>query len=191
MDWGATTSTGLVRSHNEDRWVHLRRRAFAVADGVGGYEGGDRAATAAVERFTEIAGTSTRRSETAWRQVVGDINTHVIGALAAAGLDAGGTTFLAAIVEADLATVLSVGDFASAPDEAWPTRSTHLRSHAGDGDACRRCPGWERGTRPGALTSYLGIAPDLLRVDVATYEVRPDDCVMLCSNTFTDRSQTM
>ena len=57
MDWGAATSTGLVRSHNEDRWVHLGDAAFAVADGMGGYEGGDRAATAAVERFTELAGT--------------------------------------------------------------------------------------------------------------------------------------
>ena len=112
---------------------------------------------------------------------MGDINTHVIGALAAAGLDAGGTTFVAAIVEADLATVLSVGDSRVlrmrhgqldqlTSDHTLATEMRAAGVQGGNGGLVR------------ALTSYLGIAPDLLRVDVATYEVRPDDCVMLCSD---------
>lgn len=181
VDWAAATSVGLVRTRNEDRWIHLGTVAFSVADGMGGYEGGDLAAATAVERFAEVAGESTRRSEVAWRQVVSDINVRVRDTLIAEGLDAGGTTFIAAILDADLATVLSVGDSRVlrmrhgqldqlTSDHTLATEMRAAGVQGGSGGLVR------------ALTSYLGIAPDLLRVDVATFEVRSGDSLMLCSD---------
>lgn len=180
-DWGVATAVGAVRSHNEDRWVHVGTNAFAVADGMGGYEGGDLAANAAVQRFAEAAGTGTERSETAWRHFVGDANDHVRRTLHEAGLEAGGTTFVAVILDADLVTVLSVGD-----SRVLRMRHGQLDQLTSDHTLATemRAAGVEGGSGGlvRALTSYLGIAPDLLRVDVATYEVRAGDCLMLCSD---------
>ncbi len=180
-DWGAATSIGLVRQRNEDRWINLGTAAFAVADGMGGYEGGDLAATSAVEGFIEAVSASSRRSEVAWRQVVSTINDRVRTTLAMAGLDAGGTTFVAVILDADLATVLSAGD-----SRVLRMRNDQLDQLTTDHTLATemRAAGVQGGNSGlvRALTSYLGIAHDLLRVDVATYEVRPGDCLMLCSD---------
>ena len=180
-DWGAATSVGLVRQRNEDRWVHIGRAAFSVADGMGGYEGGDLAAASAVEGFAESAGASTSRSETAWRHIVWDLNRRVRATLRTAGLDVGGTTFVAVILDGDLATVLNVGDSRVfrmrrgqldqlTSDHTLATEMRAAGVHSGEGGLVR------------ALTSYLGIADELLRVDVASYEVRSGDCLMLCSD---------
>jgi protein phosphatase len=53
---GGATDTGLVRAHNEDRYL-ADERLFAVADGVGGHKAGEVASQTAVEtlqrEFTE------------------------------------------------------------------------------------------------------------------------------------------
>ncbi|MBV9412651.1 MAG: serine/threonine-protein phosphatase, partial [Acidimicrobiia bacterium] len=53
---GGATDTGLVRDHNEDRYL-AQDRLFAVADGVGGHKAGEVASQTAVDtlarEFTE------------------------------------------------------------------------------------------------------------------------------------------
>jgi serine/threonine protein phosphatase PrpC len=51
---GAATDVGLIRERNEDRfWADLDRGVFVVADGVGGYAGGELAAQTAVDTIRE------------------------------------------------------------------------------------------------------------------------------------------
>lgn len=63
MEWSARSSVGLVRSDNEDRWAvqsfpDQKACLAMVADGIGGYEGGELASTLAVKwatRYIEAA----------------------------------------------------------------------------------------------------------------------------------------
>jgi protein phosphatase len=56
LRWGAATDVGRVRTNNEDA-LFTSDRLFAVADGMGGHQGGEVASTVALstldERFTE------------------------------------------------------------------------------------------------------------------------------------------
>ena len=55
FDTGASTHKGMVRSHNEDRFfVDPAVGAWAVADGVGGHEGGQFASTTVVEALKSM-----------------------------------------------------------------------------------------------------------------------------------------
>ncbi len=57
---GASTDTGLVRDHNEDRyWMDPARGAFLVVDGVGGQAAGERAADIAVSAIRDAIAGST------------------------------------------------------------------------------------------------------------------------------------
>src|SRR5947209_9484240 len=55
---GGATDTGLVRDHNEDRFL-IDDRLFAVADGVGGHKAGEVASQTAVETLHRAFGEPT------------------------------------------------------------------------------------------------------------------------------------
>lgn len=179
-DWGAATSIGLVRQANEDRWIHIGSNAFAVADGMGGHSGGELAAATAVEAFVAIVGGDAALSN--GEQPFHEINRQVRAALHQAGFDGGGSTLSSVVLDADAVSVINIGD----------SRVLRLRNGSLDQlttDHTLRAEMRESGLSvPGsdrmrnALTSYLGIAPDLLRVDMVVHDVRPGDSYLLCSD---------
>ena len=107
FDWGAASSVGVRRARNEDRYIRARSvPAFALADGMGGHDGGDVAATVAVARFAELVETHRGR----WDAMMRCINVAVREALRDVGHGAGGSTLCAAIVDDGTIDVISVGD---------------------------------------------------------------------------------
>lgn len=68
---GSRTDTGLVREVNEDSLL-AEAPVFVVADGMGGYEAGDRASAAVVDAFRGLVGTP-------WAEVA-DIRDALVGA---------------------------------------------------------------------------------------------------------------
>lgn len=181
VDWAARTDAGAVRQRNEDAWAQADGRTFAVADGMGGHEGGALASRLAVRGFVEAG----RRAEGRWVDVVAQVNRDVRAATRAAGHDRAGTTLVALVVGAHRATVLSVGDSRVMRCRGGVVE-TLTRDHtvraamlaAGvDADAERA-----RGVRTGGLTAFVGTTPERLQVEVVDVDLAPGDRFLLCSD---------
>lgn len=175
-DWAARSEAGPSRDHNEDRWGHQCGVRFALADGMGGHSDGERAAT--IVRDGTLEGTI----ET-WPQLLRRLNDQVRHGHRTSGRSAG-TTLVALEVHHGRATVVSVGD-----SRVYRCRSGRLEQLTEDHtlrgdlmsagiDADRHADAREsRG-----LTSYLGIDPARLRIDVIDVPVAAGDRFLLCSD---------
>ena len=62
LHWGSATDIGLVRETNQDSWL-VANPLFAVADGMGGHQGGEVASATALEILAATFGTSTTRDD--------------------------------------------------------------------------------------------------------------------------------
>ena len=171
--WAARSQVGSRRRENQDRWDHRGQQRFLLADGMGGHADGGVAAAAACAVLRD-AGVGS------WRDRVVVAN-GAVRARAAAGA---GTTVLVLEVVGGRATVVSVGD-----SRLYRVRAGRLEQLTEDHtlrgelltagiDADRHAP--ERQTR--GLTSYLGIDPRRLRVDVVDVPVAAGDRFLLCSD---------
>ena len=110
VGWGATTSQGAVRSHNEDSW-YAGGRVFVVADGMGGHQRGEAASRVVAQAFTALAGDEWLTAH-ALCEVLGRAADEV-SALAAAGPPPGTTVVgvgLASQEGAPCWLVFNVGD---------------------------------------------------------------------------------
>lgn len=185
VEWGAATTPGIRRRVNEDAWSR-RDDLFALADGMGGRGGGALAARVAVDGLIERAA---HRPDD-WERTVHDVNDAVRQAGAAQGIEALGTTLLAAYVTGSLVTIVHVGD-----SRAY--RLTHVfdegdrldqLTHDHDVRAELLAAGLDvrdyrdRGVAIHGLTSFVGGEPDGLRVDVVAVPVRSGDRILLCTD---------
>ncbi len=181
VDWGAATSTGSRRHGNEDAWGR-DESTFAVADGMGGQHGGAFAAQTAIERFFDrVAGRAVD-----WRREVFALNGDVRAAARQHHIERIGTTLLAATVVAGRATVVHVGDsraYRRTIDGRLDvlTSDHNVRSEllaAGLEVGEYRA----RGVALHGLTSFIGLDPASLRVDVFDVALRPGDRLLLCTD---------
>lgn len=181
-DWSGGTDVGTVRARNEDAWDVLDDRLFVVADGIGGHEGGEVAARAAVDNV--LAGgdgfTEANASEIAARA-----NTAVRHAGLSAGFETFGTTIVALAAHRHHVVVLGVGD-----SRAYRIREGELeqltRDHTvrnellASGVPLERAQ--ESNIRLDALTSSLGRGDEAPVVHAASYSVMAGDRFLLCSD---------
>jgi serine/threonine protein phosphatase PrpC len=169
----ARSDAGKVRGNNEDRWLVRDQRGvllLAVADGVGGEAGGERASAAAVDaladRFYSALATQDLRSSlgTALREA----NDAVVRGAGERG-DRSATTLVVAAVRGGEATIANVGD-----SRAYLVRKRRARQvttdHSGTGEhEITRFVGDERGVQP----------------DVFVETLRAGDRLVLCSDGLT------
>jgi protein phosphatase len=108
LEHGAATDVGRVREVNEDACL-AAPPVFVVADGMGGYDGGDVASAIVVEEFRRLAdaGYDPRRGAEAVATTLADCQARIAAYIAeqraagAAGYQAGTTAVVALLVEDD------------------------------------------------------------------------------------------
>lgn len=181
---GATTDVGIVREQNEDGYL-VRAPIYAVADGMGGHQGGEVASRLALE-------TVDRRSredhEVDLRVAVRDANRVVLEqASGDTNLSGMGTTLTLLRVEGPRVRLAHVGD-----SRAYLLRDEELRQLTVDHTLVNRMVKEGKLTENEArihphrsiLTRALGVDGDL-EVDMFTVDVDPGDRILLCSDGLT------
>ncbi len=186
------SDVGLVRTNNEDSTLCValdgdegRQWLLAVADGVGGVDGGEVASTAVVSELeayvTHFRDGGERDAETLLREGVAAAREEFTAYAATEGLGGAGTTLVAAVVDADpgslpTVTVLNVGD-----SRAYVCGSDGLRRLTTD-----HTVGRERdvGGRYGhVLSRWVGVES---RVDPDVFVEPLDGTLLLCSDGLTN-----
>lgn len=194
LQMASRTDTGRMRQRNEDACLFDDASRWAVlADGMGGYQGGDVASRLVVDslaaslRGSEATSVSQMLAEL--RQATMRANTDVIAAARKdRDLHGMGSTVVASRFHDNTLLVSHVGDsrmYRYRPDELVQlTRDHSLLQEQVDGgmmsaDEARVAPGRS------LLTRALGVEPAVVP-DVALHEARVGDVYLLCSDGLTD-----
>ncbi|HQR46787.1 MAG TPA: Stp1/IreP family PP2C-type Ser/Thr phosphatase [Thermoanaerobaculia bacterium] len=198
------TDVGRKRKHNEDAYlVDAERGLFVVADGMGGHAAGEVASRITVESMQEFIASSDDATDSSWpfgqgnraasggnrlTAAVEKANEKVMRAVASRPeLKGMGTTVVAALVEAQRATLVHVGD-----SRAYLFRDGELRRLTDDHSWVQEQVNAgilsedEAKSHPlkNVVTRALGGSPHV-SVDLIEVPLRPGDRFLLCSDGLT------
>ena len=185
LDWGASSSVGLKRHTNEDRYGH-EGASFAVADGMGGRSGGAEAAQRAIVLALKYSNALWEGASPAeWRALVRIVNVKVRAAMKSQGFTKAGCALTMATVEAGRVIAVHAGDTRLYELNRGTLRLlTHdhdLRSELTDlGSGLDQAAA--RGLPLSGLTSYIGKPDESLRVDVFEWRPAPGTRLLLCTD---------
>lgn len=180
---GAATDTGRVREHNEDSYL-AAAPLFAVADGMGGHQGGEVASRVALETIDQLGADD----EVALPQAVREANRAVLDRAARdRGLAGMGTTLTALVLKDNGIDLAHVGD-----SRAYLLRDGELQQLTEDHTLVHRMVLEGKLSEDEAkihphrsiLTRALGVESSV-EVDGVALQVRPGDRVLLCSDGLT------
>ncbi|HEU4961568.1 MAG TPA: protein phosphatase 2C domain-containing protein [Sphingomonas sp.] len=179
----ARAHLGLVRSVNEDRLLERPDRGlWAVADGMGGHEGGDIAATTAVRALERTANRPGRIGIGDVEQALNTANLHIFEHFGRKG--SSGSTVAGLMIGDDVATVFWIGD-----SRVYRYRGDRLELLTHDHslvqdlvDAKVLTPDQAR-RHPNAhvITRALG-AGETMRLDVKSLPLMAGDRFLLCTD---------
>ncbi|AUV81922.1 hypothetical protein C2R22_09885 [Salinigranum rubrum] len=192
VETAVESDAGLVRTNNEDSTLRValdgdegRQWLLAVADGVGGVDGGEVASTAVVSELAAYAkhlrDAGERDAETLLREGLAAAREEFTAYAAAEGFGGAGTTLVAAVVDVDsdslpTVTVLNVGD-----SRAYVCGSSGLRQVTTDHTVGRER---DAGGRYGhVLSRWVGVEA---RVDPDVFVEPLDETLLLCSDGLTN-----
>jgi PPM family protein phosphatase len=180
------TDTGRQRQANEDA-LFARSPLFAVADGMGGAQAGEVASQIATEALEESA-PADESPELYLQRVLEGANERIHGiAQKDASTSGMGTTLTAALIRDDEISIAHVGD-----SRAYLYRDGELKRLTSDHSLVEELRRQGRLTDEQAeehpqrsiITRALGPEP-AVEVDTMTYQLRPGDVILLCSDGLT------
>ena len=189
MRYCSRTDVGKVREKNEDV-LFADGRLFAVADGMGGHQGGEIASATAIKMVADAV-RATPDDANAARLLAGAVvsaNEEIYRtAHSASGPSGMGTTLTAAVIAGDILTLGHVGD-----SRAYLYRDGALvqltEDHSLVGELLRsgqitREDAFDHPNR-NLLTKALGTSEDIT-ADIGTHRLRPGDRVLLATDGLT------
>jgi serine/threonine protein phosphatase PrpC len=181
----ARTHEGRVRDHNEDSYCADERQGlWAVADGMGGHEGGDWASAKLVEKIAAVdLPKDLEQASAAVAEAIGTANRAILAEARRRGKQMG-STIVALVVQDQHYAILWVGD-----SRAYLLRDGDLIQLSRDHTQVQEMV--DRGIlRPEdavghpmghVLSRAIGVREEMT-IDQATGEVRPGDIFLLCSD---------
>ena len=190
----ASTDTGLLREHNEDRyWIDAERGVFLVVDGVGGQAAGDLAAQTAVEAIREsVFGEG--GAEERVRSAIACANNRIFELSQQDPQLAGmGCVLTLAVLEGDQLTVGHVGD--TRLYLVWNgiiRKLTSDHSPVGEGEDSGELTELEAMLHPRRNEVFRDVgsrphaAQDEDFIEIRQCRFRPDAALLLCTDGLTD-----
>lgn len=188
LRYGAATDRGRMREGNEDNLVS-RNHLFAVADGMGGHQGGEVASRIAVETLAEIPDGGPWMSEQQAKEILRDSvidANRKIRQLAASdrSLEGMGTTLTAVLEDGYTVHLAHIGD-----SRAYLYSGGHLSLLTEDHTLVQQLVKENRLTPEEAehhpqksiITRALGVEEEV-DPDLDTYQRRPGDRLLLCTD---------
>lgn len=185
IESGARTHEGRVRDHNEDSFVTAEQRGlWAVADGMGGHEGGEWASAKIVEKLGEAELPADFDAACAMvADAVRAANRSIIVEARKRGKQMG-STVVTLLVRDERYAVLWVGD-----SRAYLLRDGELKQLSRDHSQVQEMvargimsPEDAIGHPMGHILSRAVGVRDEVEVDCVTGEVLPGDIFLLCSD---------
>lgn len=178
VSWAASTSIGLHRSANEDRWGARDDRRFVVTDGVAGTRGGELASELAADAFLSV------RAEDYWIEAIRGIDQWLTARTQKSGFTNAASTIAGIDIAGSVVHIIHVGDsrvYRSRGGEITGLTTDHNLANLRVRDG--RAPDDNDGLgKPRALTSYLGLGDASLEVSVQVGELELGDRLLLCTD---------
>lgn len=192
MDFYLKTDCGKKRSQNEDALsaedvpVGGLPNLFVVADGMGGYKGGDFASKRAIEIIlASLRATEEKEPVTALRQAISDANLKIYEEGVSNPERKGmGTTVVCATIRDGVMTVANVGDSRLyLARNGTLTQVTHDHSYVNEMVERGRISPRAASTHPKkhVITRAIG-AEETVRIDFFEEELGEGDRILLCSD---------
>lgn len=181
--YSASNSIGPGHSDNQDSFLaDISTMLFAVADGVGGYEGGKEASQLAVAALRNRA--MEMQNEILAKSVIQEIHEELIHAARARNFRNMGTTIALAKILPDLRSgggkilTANVGD---SPVLLFRNSDEEYEKLYEDDSFRNRMPGsmW-------AIVQYLGLESGEINVHTRSTDYRDGDTVLICSDGVSD-----
>lgn len=178
------SKTGLVRQRNEDRF-YAQGPLLIVADGMGGYTGGEYASTMVVDTIAEVVNEATEMSTEVLQNAILQANQIVYKkSQSYKELEGMGTTVVVAYVQEGMLYWAHVGD-----SRLYIYGSEGLHRMTKDHSMVQQLV--EAGTiteeevihhpKRNMLTRAIGVY-ETVEVDTGVVEVRQNDLILLCSD---------
>ena len=178
------SKTGLVRQRNEDRF-YAQGPLLIVADGMGGYTGGEYASTMVVDTIVEVVNEATEMSEEVLQNAILEANRIVYKkSQSYKELEGMGTTVVVAYVQENTLYWAHVGD-----SRLYIYGLEGLRRMTKDHSMVQQLV--EAGTiteeevihhpKRNMLTRAIGVY-ETVEVDTGVVEVHQNDRILLCSD---------
>lgn len=187
------------RTNNEDAFlVDLRHRLFVVADGMGGYEGGEVASRLTVDTIGSFFARNEDDADLTWPwgidPAVGFVENLVSVAVRLANLEvmrkrqghlaAMGSTVVVAATDGKRLVVAHVGD-----SRVYRLRDGHLEQLTDDHSLARELTARGFVEHPTGMSHIITRAigqADTVQPDVCAEAMQPGDTILLCSDGLTD-----
>lgn len=182
------SKVGLVRTHNEDRFL-VSDKLCIVTDGMGGYSGGEIASTYAIDEIRTSLEQVDSYSEEALAKAIQEGNNRIVHrADGDPSLDGMGTTVVIAALEGMCLYWAHVGD-----SRLYLFRHGNLSQVTTDHSLVQAL--YEAGEiskdemakhpKRNMLTRAVGVEPTV-EVDTGTIDLEPGDRILLCTDGLTE-----